>query len=357
MIITDITINNLYCFDDFYVDFSYPRKINSSTIDCEFLEERPNFNIKRFCVIMGSNSSWKTSFGKVLCGIENFIVKKEITDLLKKGICDKTKNASFEVKFVTPSDLKFHSLSLEFNSDSAFPVKALTYKSIPILQSDSCLSCRKKIDSITFCVKNKSSTFISTNDSSDLIEKFDAFKKVAFNNSHLAYRFYLNGSNEIDLYNGEITISKELLEKIFKTFDPSIRGVDTLTKKSTSKDAGYLVEFVNGDEVQLNSEGKVISSNEDRLSKGTIDALSVMGFITNVMTNSNSKGSYTYYLDEKLSSSHSEIEIDLLNLVVSKLSKNSQFIYTTHNNEVLNLNVPSHSFLFRNYSEPRRFIS
>ena len=91
MIITDITINNLYCFDDFYVDFSYPRKINSSTIDCEFLEERPNFNIKRFCVIMGSNSSEKTSFGKVLCGIENFIVKKEITDLLKKGICDKTK--------------------------------------------------------------------------------------------------------------------------------------------------------------------------------------------------------------------------------------------------------------------------
>lgn len=71
-----------------------------------------------------------------------------------------------------------------------------------------------------------------------------------------------------------------------------------------------------------------------------------MVFITNVMTNSNSKESYTYYLDEKLSSSHSEIEINLLNLVVSKLSKNSQFIYTTHNNEVLNLNVPSHSFLF-----------
>lgn len=71
-----------------------------------------------------------------------------------------------------------------------------------------------------------------------------------------------------------------------------------------------------------------------------------MVFITNVMTNSNSKGGYTYYLDEKLSSSHSEIEINLLNLVVSKLSKNSQFIYTTHNNEVLNLNVPSHSFLF-----------
>ena len=58
----------------------------------------------------------------------------------------KQKNASFEVKFVTPSDLKFHSLSLEFNSDSAFPVNALTYKSIPILQRDSCLSCRKKID-------------------------------------------------------------------------------------------------------------------------------------------------------------------------------------------------------------------
>ena len=150
----------------------------------------------------------------------------------------KQKNASFEVKFVTPSDLKFHSLSLEFNSGSAFPVKALTYKSIPILQSDSCLSCRKKIDSIKFCLKNKSSTFISTNDSSDLIEKFDAFKKVIFDNSHWAYRFYLNGSNEIDLYNGKTTISKELLEKILKTFDPSIRGVDTLTKNLHPKMLG-----------------------------------------------------------------------------------------------------------------------
>lgn len=44
---------------------------------------------------MSSNSSGKTSFGKVLCGIESFIVKKEITDLLKKGICDKTKKCFF----------------------------------------------------------------------------------------------------------------------------------------------------------------------------------------------------------------------------------------------------------------------
>ena len=95
------------------------------------------------------------------------------------------------------------------------------------------LSWRKKIVSIKFFVKNKSSTFISTNDSSDLIEKFDAFKKVIFDNSHWAYRFYLNGSNEIDLYNGKTTISKELLEKILKTFDPSIRGVYTLTANSS----------------------------------------------------------------------------------------------------------------------------
>lgn len=346
MIITDIRINNLYCFDDFYVDFSYPRKVNSSTIDYEFLEERPSFNIKRFCVIMGTNSSGKTSFGKVLCGIENFIVKKEITDLLKKGICDKDKSASFEVKFVTPSDLKFHSLSLEFNAETAFPIKGLTYKSIPILQNDSCLSCRKKIDSIKSNVKNKNYTFISANDNSNLIEKFDAFKNVQFNDTHWAYSFYLNDSKEINLHNGNNPISKDILEKVLKTFDPSIKGIDALTKNSTSKDAGYLVEFVNGDEVQLNSEGKVVSPNIDRLSKGTFDALSVMGFIANVMTNTNSKESYTYYLDEKLSSSHSEIEIDLLNLVVSKLAKNSQFIYTTHNNEVLNLNIPSHSFLF-----------
>ena len=160
------------------------------------------------------------------------------------------------------SDLKFHSLSLEFNAETAFPIKGLTYKSIPILQNDSCLSCRKKIDSIKSNVKNKNYTFISANDNSNLIEKFDAFKNVQFNDSHWAYSFYLNDSNEINLHNGNNPISKDILEKVLKTFDPSIKGIDALTKNSTSKDAGYLVEFVNGDEVQLMLQKAILTLPE-----------------------------------------------------------------------------------------------
>lgn len=342
MIITDVKINNLYCFDDFYVDFSYPRKVNSSTIDYEFLEERPNFNIKRFCVIMGSNSSGKTSFGKVLCGIENFIVKKEITDLLKKGICDKTKNASFEVKFVTPYDLKFHSLYLEFNSDSVFPIKELTYKAVHILQNDSILSCKKRINAISQDTRSKKAIYISSVKYS-ILNAYDCFCKLKFKAEDWNFKLG-NNNKEPELCDKVFYPSRDLIEKILKSYDPSVNNVATFTASTKGTVEEYSVKFENGDSVRLNKNGEVLPEYLARLSKGTSDALHFISFIAHILEQDSE--SCTYYLDDLLSSNSSEIEIDLINLMLSKLKNNSQLFYTTHNNEVLNLNIPSHSFLF-----------
>ena len=43
---------------------------------------------------------------------------------------------------------------------------------------------------------------------------------------------------------------------------------------------------------------------------------------------------------------HSDLEQHILNLIVSKLSPLSQFFYTTHNYDVLDMGFPVHSYLF-----------
>lgn len=343
MILTDIRINNLYCFDDFYADFSYPRKVNSTTIDYEFLEERPNFNIKRFCAIMGTNSSGKTTLGKVLFGIENFIIRKEMADSLKTGISNKTGNASIEVKFVTPSDLKFHSLFLEFNTDSVFPIKELTYKAIPILQNDSCLSCNKRIDAISQHTMSKRYIYISSAKSS-IMTAYDSFCKIKFDSEYWNFKLENNLDCHDDFCNTDANPSRALIEKIIKSYDPSITNVTTITATTKGSVEGYFIKFENGDSVRLNKRGEVLSEYPVRLSKGTIDALHLVALIANILE----QGSHscTYYLDNLLSSANSDIEIDLINLMISKLKNNSQLFYTTHNNEILTLNIPTHSFLF-----------
>jgi len=44
--------------------------------------------------------------------------------------------------------------------------------------------------------------------------------------------------------------------------------------------------------------------------------------------------------------SHSEMEIAMLNLMIEKLSPNAQLFYTTHNCDLLEMNLPSHSYTF-----------
>jgi hypothetical protein len=49
--------------------------------------------------------------------------------------------------------------------------------------------------------------------------------------------------------------------------------------------------------------------------------------------------------------SHSELEISMLNLMIEKLGENSQLFYTSHNYDVLEMNLPSHSYVFMKKDE------
>lgn len=52
------------------------------------------------------------------------------------------------------------------------------------------------------------------------------------------------------------------------------------------------------------------------------------------------------YCDEHFSYIQSDIEKRIFGLMIERLGKNEQLIFTTHNTDMLNLNLPKHTFAF-----------
>lgn len=99
MIVMNIELDNLMDFDGFRMNFSYPKKIVNSSIPNEFLITKPNFRYKKINILMGANASGKTSVGKALMKIFNFI-EDGSSSIVKDPVRDKTKDARFLVDFL-----------------------------------------------------------------------------------------------------------------------------------------------------------------------------------------------------------------------------------------------------------------
>lgn len=333
MIITRLYIDNLYGFQDFELDLTYPRKQTQSLLDYEYLEDVPKFKFKRVCILMGTNASGKTSLGKVLWGIQGAINRSDglfitLPSHFYESICNKETVAQIKIEFVIPKSNTFHYVNIEFDQNKVINFKS---RKIDLRQNDTNFTAEVRLKKQV----NEDTLFFNFDH-----ELFSSFY----------YAFAENHSN--DLYIGR-NLKSENLNKllcILRTFDSSIIDVNPL--KTEKKDGeiifeGYTVFFENGDSVKVTDNGETFTEKgKNRFSKGTYDVLSVADFILNIMRNAEENESFTYFLDEKLASSHSELEIAILNLIIQKLNKCSQFFYTTHNYDVLDLNLPAHSFAF-----------
>ena len=117
MIITRLFIDNLYGFQDFELDLTYPRKNSNSLIKFEYLKEVPRFKFKRVCILMGTNASGKTSLGRVLWNIQTMLNTKtytinespasktialKISEQLLEAISNKKSMAKIELEFLEP---------------------------------------------------------------------------------------------------------------------------------------------------------------------------------------------------------------------------------------------------------------
>jgi len=326
MIVLNLKLQNIYMFNDTFLDFTYPKKTPNSTIEYEYLEEFPLIKFKRVNIIMGANASGKTSFGKLLRDILNYLLGRDV-EHLAKIINNKNKKAQIEIVYILPFEKELRKIKIEFDT------KNIIKEYIQSIKLKKSWNLKKSLDSLS----NSKPIFNFDIQKSDIVKP--GFKSIAVSKGIKLlpkktewYFQFSDGKDNLIYFKYQ---DVKLLEKILKNFDSSIKKVKKLDKKI------YLIEFNNKDKV-LVDDGVIL--DKERLSRGTQEAIEIASFLNAIIKMDNS--SAIFYLDEKLAYSHSEIEIAILNLIIEKLNRYSQFFYTTHNYEVLNMNLPTHSFLF-----------
>ena len=82
--------------------------------------------------------------------------------------------------------------------------------------------------------------------------------------------------------------------------------------------------------------------NREVLSSGTAEGIDVAAFLASMLA----KNKTFYYCDEHFSYIQSDIEKRIFGLMLDRIKNNEQLIFTTHNTDMLDLNLPKHSYMF-----------
>lgn len=357
MIFTHIEIDNLFSFRRTALDLSYPRQIKDSTIANEFLMDRPRFCVRKVCILSGTNASGKTSLGKILNMVQNFVVRNvDSLEKLQHCIHNKQEAATLTVEFATLASYRLHRLQFVFSPKQS--QVEFEYARVAIGKNDSVAMTRKRLDHLWESkVATKNTCYLSSRGGVKypvaLSELFDELKA----DTQCGW-FYVFSNNELSQTAGNAPntqmIDKGVLKAVLQTFDKSI--ADVLESRDDDGMNGYTIKFSNGDTALMDLQGKIV--NHERLSKGTYDAIIVAEFVSRVMNDQQYNiGSDTYFLDEKMAFAHSDLEQAIINLIIEKLHSNSQFFYTTHNYDILEMNLPIHSYVFlKKHSEYSEFV-
>lgn len=324
MIIMGLKINNFYSFKDFEINFSYPRKIKNSLIEHEFIEEIPNFRFKKLNIIMGSNSAGKTTFGKMLRNVFNFIAKQRV-DLLLEAVNKEDKEAMFELDIVLKEEDKYNLYRLKvvvekiiINEDEErLNIKRMTLSKVTLNVKDSYERAIKRLE----VVKKYSEDENETNEAGKILDEINGF----------GWFFNFPQSNSLTKKIKNLNVAGNIL----KTFDNTIENV----KEIENTENGYQIIFKNRDSVLLQN-GKVV--DKDILSSGTEEALGIVFAIDQMIQEPNRP----FYIDEKFSHAHSELEKSILSIMIDIMGNESQLFFTTHNIDILTMNFPTHSFTF-----------
>lgn len=322
MIIMDLKINNFFAFENFHINFSYPKKIVNSYLEDEFLEGYPNFRYQKINIIMGSNATGKTSLGKMILAIFNLINKKNI-DLISPFISNKKKNAFFAMDFVEKKENKYylyrmnaHFLGNDEDSYSIDNVKINVY-SVEIKKRDNYELCSERLDLLT---NNKSTE--------NYITELEKIPKLSWG---FAFPF--------DSFKSEYSVLDDdrylkLLEYTLKVLDPAVKYVRRIENVKNA----FIISF--GDKDIILQDGKIV--NESLLSSGTKEGIQIASIIDSLKVGKEA----VYYCDEMFSHIHSDIEKGFLSLMIDLLGRNSQLFFTSHNTDLLDLPLPKHCFTF-----------
>lgn len=315
MIIMDIKIDNLYAFKNFHMNMSYPKKIVKSTVQGEFLEERRNFRYKKVNIIMGGNATGKTSLGKLIMLFANYF-KDGGYDRFTERIGNTRKRATLVVDFVTDKNILYRfEMLIKPKLDGGYQeedVDIHIYET-PIGVKDNYETCAERLD------KNEGEEV--------------PYDTVNTRGWHFSYP---QDARKNKTY-GSIEKDKKyvyILEKILKTLDPSIEKVIKLKEIKNT----YAIIMENCSVIIKDG----LIENGDALSSGTKAGLDISYIIASLMCDMHD----LYYCDELFSYINSDVEKACLSIIIDKLTERKQLFFTTHNTDVLDMQLPKHSFTF-----------
>lgn len=310
MILLNLQLDQIYGFEDFEICFTYPKKVVNSIINDEYLEGRERFRYKKAVILMGANATGKTSLGRALLKIITYINTGNsavLYDMVDGNI------GSFSMDFVNDGFM-LHRLTA--NIDVASSNVEIAYKSTKIEKMDSYEKCVTKLEDYTD---------VAT-------AKMNALKKIV---GQISYRFaYPEIETSILLDDIDREVFLKTLRAVIGTLDPSLREV---TISRDLKDT-FIIRRKNAEIII--QEGKLL--NREVLSSGTAEGIDVAIFLASMLA----KEKTFYYCDEHFSYIQSDIEKRIFGLMLDRISNNEQLIFTTHNTDMLDLNLPKHSYMF-----------
>lgn len=315
MIIMNLKLDNLYAFKDFELDLSYPKRIVRSPIKDEHLSGFPNFRYKKLVVILGSNASGKTTLGKAMMSIMNFIRSKD-RSFMENAILDHERPASFAMDFIVDSPvLNRIVFVMDAPGEDGKRNVSFSLDSEPIRSRDSYQSCADRL-----AARGR-----TLSDYNETLENLRPFGWL--------YSFPQSDASSTSRVPDELQL--KVMRAVLMTLDPSINSVELL---DGVKDTGFVIGK-DGREILLQN-GRL--TDPDRFSSGTQDGIAIASFLASLLSHKHG----FYYCDERFSFIHSSIEKRILAIMTSSLGQDEQLFFTTHNETVMEENIPKHSFVF-----------
>jgi hypothetical protein len=168
-----------------------------------------------------------------------------------------------------------------------------------------------------------------------LVEKKIGNKSLKKIVGQINYRFaYPEIENKLLINRENKDVLLKTLRAVIGTLDPTLQDVSI---SHDLKDS-FIIRR-KGTEIII-QEGKLL--NREVLSSGTAEGVDVAVFLAAMLTSKNS----FYYCDEHFSFIQSDIEKRIFGIMLDRLGKNEQMIFTTHNTDMLDLNLPKHTYTF-----------
>lgn len=323
MVLLNIELDNFLLFNDFSMNLSYAKKPVQSSIEEEHLANRPNFRYKKAIILMGANATGKTALGKVLMGIFNFIAKREY-GLVSELIEDPQKEASFSLDFATDDNTLYRVTAIFKGRRKYADIKSedieLELRKEAILKNDSYEKCLKRM---------------LEKEPQHYDNYIQALESIPFITWKFELRYVDTGIQRV-VEPVEPNIYANVLEETLKSLDPRIEAVKRI--KDKGKDNTFIIDYKNHS--VLIKDG--IVTEPENLSSGTADGVAIADLLTSIRLRANN----FVYCDEKFSHVHSSSETAFLALLIDLLGDNQQLFFTTHNADVLDMNLPFHSFAF-----------